>query len=287
MIKINADRSKIDEAILKARPKWLERAAERTAANRAARRHSGPSTGDIWSEIKAVFVELQLRKCAYCERSFPESPVEIDVDHYRPKRRVKAWQTKSFSFTDQPDPAGTGYYLLAYDPGNYLAACETCNRIRKGDLFPVFGNREMDSSDPYILAGEKPLLINPIDVNDDDPEELIEFNGLIPRPCAQGGPAYHRAIATIELFDLAHRDELLRERADVVVKLWLAYGVRSDRKLGPYAQTILTALCQPGARHANCARSFLRLCRDDEKTARGVHAQIMPLWLSYQAGPGR
>jgi hypothetical protein len=281
LIKIDLSRPQLDNDILEAVPGWPQKAAELTAGNMAARRHTGSKDGDIWSDIKHVLVDAQLGKCAYCERVFSSSAVEIDVDHYRPKRRVLPWKSREFEFHDKPDPGREGYYLLAYDPGNYLAACATCNRTYKRSYFPVRGDRQTDSSQAGELALEEPLLINPMDA--DDPENLIAFAGLVPRACLDTGRDQLRARATIELFNLARRDELLRERAELIVNLWLAYQVRlASGSLGRNARKIIAAARESGSEHANCARSFLRLCESDEREAERVHDEVQPLWESYR-----
>jgi hypothetical protein len=59
-------------------------------------------------------------------------------------------------------------------------ACKTCNSTLKKNHFPIEGTRDSASTDPAQMSDEKALLIYPIGATDDDPEQLIEFEGLSP-----------------------------------------------------------------------------------------------------------
>ena len=70
---------------------------------------------------------------------------------------------------------------------------------------------------PADVLGEKPLLVYPIGGSDDDPETLLEFEGLVARPKLAAGFGRLRALSMIELFrlnDWAERKELLADRCD-------------------------------------------------------------------------
>lgn len=75
-------------------PGWLQKARERTKTFRAAGRYQERSS--IWSQVKPVYMKLQGEsKCAYCERkleSIDYGKIELDVEHFRPKRMVQEWQ---------------------------------------------------------------------------------------------------------------------------------------------------------------------------------------------------
>ena len=83
-------------------------------------------TSHSWSEVKAVFMQLQHEKCAYCERQLPGADhggaAEHDLEHFRPKSAVDPWPgSVVFKLTaDTTEPRG--YYWLAYHLSNYCVA---------------------------------------------------------------------------------------------------------------------------------------------------------------------
>jgi hypothetical protein len=101
---------------LKGGAKWLTDAKSRTAKFRKAKRYKEASSS--WSKIKIVYMEMQHAKCAYCERKLESGAVgkiEWDIEHYRPKSKVKAWPpakvAKKFSYDFPLGPASNnGYY---------------------------------------------------------------------------------------------------------------------------------------------------------------------------------
>jgi hypothetical protein len=127
-------------------PGWLDRATERTAQFRRQRKYEETST--IWSEVKAVYMQLQGgAKCAFCERKLEAVEYgkgEQAVEHFRPKGNIAAWKmpaalaaqgTPSTQRATEPPAKLGGYYLLAYDVFNYSAACNPCNSALKRDYF--------------------------------------------------------------------------------------------------------------------------------------------------------
>jgi hypothetical protein len=249
-------------------PNWSERAEQLTQANISDASHVGPAT---WSEVKEVFQRAQAEKCAYCERRLGSHGIEWDMDHYRPKNAVKAWMPVSINFRDQPSE-NPGYYRLAYDSRNYLAACKRCNSTFKGTFFPVSGLRQMTTNEPTILAQESPLLINPLDAADEDPENLIDFLGPIPRPRSLHGASRLRALAVIEMFGLADED-LVRDRCEsVLAPMWGQYLNRNaPGRAGEVARDNIRLLCEPSSAHTNCAKAFFRLCTTDEPLAEQLY----------------
>jgi|SRR5262245_654869 len=160
------------------RPGWQGRARDRTDGFIAAGQYS-ESSGS-WSEIKAVYMTLQHDKCLYCERKLASPPygtIEHDLEHFRPKSRVRAWPPESspFTFTFRTGAASaTGYFWLAYHLFNYGTACKACNSPLKSDYFPVPAGRGNVPADPAALtAAEAPFLIYPIGDMDEDPETLM------------------------------------------------------------------------------------------------------------------
>lgn len=139
-------------------PAWEEDVKDilTTVANAIAA-NQDPKFPSKWSKLKAHLIDIFHGKCGYCEARF--TPISFgDVEHYRPKGRVSE------------DKDHKGYYWLAYNPTNYLPACQLCNGPAKRDHFPIEGTRARSEAD--VLDDEKPLLIDPYK---DCYEEHLEF----------------------------------------------------------------------------------------------------------------
>ena len=267
-------RRQIDEL----RPGWLERADERTEGFRAARRYDEGS--GTWSEIKEAYMRLQGFKCGFCERRLEKSQygnIEHDVEHFRPKAKVKAWPSDSdradrkidfdFPLGDNADP---GYYLLAYELENYLISCKTCNSRLKANFFPVAEARTVDRDRSRDLNDEKAYLIYPIGARDSDPEKLITFRGILPIPVATRGHSRLRAEVTIRFFELDTREVLLEERAETILQLHVAMSAvgHPDPLTSQAASTAVDRMVARHSPHSNCARAFHDLWLSDNVLAR-------------------
>ena len=253
-------------------PDWLERAAERTAIFAQAKRYIEEYTDDtgtahklkpFWSEVKDIYVGYQHRKCIYCETKLEASMIQWDLEHFRPKSNVRSWPPRKslrrYDFAlggDWPD----GYYLLAYHPYNYVAACKTCNSKHKSDHFPIAGERIWDKLHPYDYLAESPYLVYPLGEGDDDPEDLITFVGAeaTPKHTPYTNPQkWCRGRVIIDLFEL-NRDGLVYNRAT-----WLYRTVRVV--LNNYSSNDkecvndLEWLKSEKAPFTNCARNFIQL----------------------------
>lgn len=165
-----------------------------------------------------------------------------------------------------------GYYLLAYNPLNYLISCKSCNTPLKGNYFPVAGKRIVSSDNFERLGEEHPYLIYPIGNMDEDPEELITFQGVLPIPTRMRGQRHRRAWITIAFFALDIREELIKARARLIQIIWLAYKVLQNQSANAEdqadAEKIIKIALSPKSEHTNCARSFYRLCQDNQEQAR-------------------
>ncbi len=210
MIRYPVTQAQLEADVDAASPNWRQRAQERTEAFRLTGKYEEPPA-PIWSEIKAVFMRVQHDKCAYCERQLAaekHGKIEHDVEHFRPKSVVRAWPSADrdsplvYSFSTGGDFA-EGYYLLAYNLLNYAVACKPCNSDLKSNYFPIAGNRISGQDDPRNLTVEQSLLIYPLGDLDEDPAELIRFDGYVPVPasCDNTSYAYQRARVTIDLFE--------------------------------------------------------------------------------------
>lgn len=278
MIRYTILEKQLRERVEMTRPGWLEKAALRTESFRVAGLYNESS--GIWSEIKSAYMELQGFKCGFCERRLEKSrygSIEHDVEHFRPKSKVKAWPTETeraerridfdFPLGDAADP---GYFLLAYELENYVISCKTCNSALKANYFPVAGNRSVTGERSRDLGNEKAYLIYPIGARDDDPEQLITFRGIVPIPTATRGHKRRRAEVTIRFFELDTREILLEERAETIVELHVAMAAvgHPDPLTGRAASAAVDRLVDRRSPHANCARSFHDVWLTDNLLAR-------------------
>ncbi len=267
------------------KPGWVGRAAER--AQRFIDLGKYADRSSIWSEIKPVFIRLQERKCAFCERALPGERYgkgEHDLEHFRPKSSVKKWPTArirrerklDYQFSTGGARAG-GYYWLAYDLENYATACKSCNSALKSSYFPIAGQRgAVPASVSELHASEEPFLIYPLGELDDDPEELISFIGIVAVPRSEIDEKRRRAQVTIDFFDLNNRDELWDERFAVIRSLWQALRNRElaqDQAEQDDASLTIEELISARSPHTSCARSFLALFEDDPRAAWRVYRE--------------
>lgn len=260
------------------RPGWLARAAVRTDSFRQANEYNESS--GIWSEIKSAYMDLQGFKCGFCERMLEKSrygSVEHDVEHFRPKAKVKKWpsdsekQERGIDFHFQlGDEADKGYYLLAYELENYLISCKTCNTRLKANYFPVSSIRSPTGDRSRDLDDEKPYLVYPIGARDVDPEKIITFRGILPIPVASKGHLRRRAEVTIRFFELDTREVLLEERAETILQLHLALSAvgHPDALTSRAASTTIDRMVDRRSPHASCARAFHDLWLTDNLLAR-------------------
>lgn len=299
MTRVEVSASKLRQLIREHNPTWLDRARAQTKALEAGTPE--PEFRALWSDIKDVYIRLQGGdhggKCAYCEKWLEATPIEHDVEHFRPKAAIARWNIPDHLLAEfqagglrvnQPAQGNEpGYRLLAYHLLNYAAACKQCNSVLKRNLFPITGKRRSDARDPGRLKSEGALLIYPIGHIDDDPETLIEFRGISPRPKARGGFDRLRAMATIEVFELddwRERKSLIRDRVEWIEKLFCALRQR-DRGGPPEdvntARKAIARLTSTTFRHANCLRSFLRLYESNPDEARAILADALEYLASY------
>jgi hypothetical protein len=259
--------------------KWLSDAKRRTARFRKAKRYREASSS--WSKIKIVYMEIQNAKCAYCERKLESGQVgriEWDIEHYRPKGKVKAWPpaklAKKLSYNVRLSPASNnGYYLLPYDLSNYLTACKVCNSPHKSDFFPIAARRRiLSSSSPEKLKKERPFIPYPIGRIDDNPEDILTFQGFICVAAAGSGHRRVRGLVTIDFFGLNERDTLLQERAELIVTTWAMIDRLNQDPDDMVANTHMERIQSDAIKHANCGRSFLHTCKQNGNLAE-IYAQ--------------
>ena len=186
------------------------------------------STAEVRKDIyKADDVRRQLiadqgNKCAYCECRVRTA--YNDVEHYRPK---------------------TDYYWLGHVWQNLLYSCNECNRTYKKHYFPLRDEATRDLVHQDI-SREEPLIVNPVE---DEPSEHIRFNRYEAVPLTDKGEA------TIQLFQLNNRNELVEERKQTYEKF-----VEEQRKM-MCAQRILSSAHLPRELRQNVVRELLTACQ--------------------------
>lgn len=213
---IFVDRSRLDENGLPIRPseKWF---VDAKAATDKMLADGKPADFDEelhrGSQPKNALEELFYRKCAYCESPLPER--EFDVEHFRPKGRVKE------------SPGHPGYYWLAYTWENLFPSCKPCNQNRKDhptytdahagpsagklDQFPL-KDESKRAQTPDTVPQEEPLLLNPCE---DNPEKHLLYGpgGLVfPAANSEKGQA---SIQVFHLFRKRLRDRRKKRLSDL------------------------------------------------------------------------
>lgn len=275
MIRYELDRSRLKANIEEVDRTWFDKAQRRTTEFlRLGRYEEGSS---IWSAAKPAFMILQFNKCAFCERQFTrpdESRIEMDLEHFRPKGEVGAW-TSDRAGKPYPDDTGaasdTGYYWLAYDPANYLAACKICNSQYKHVHFPIAGPRCRKPGDEIALRDEMPYLAYPVGDADDDPEDLVTFTGTVARPAAATGWQHERGALIIDFFGLNSRDQLHVQRAEIIERFGGALAAVADGRASQSDRTYVRLMGNPIIPHASCLRAFGKLWQRDERGARRLY----------------
>ncbi len=257
---------------------WRERAEARTASLVAAGRYDEGTS--IWSEVKAVFMDVQFNKCIFCERQFEGEEfgrIEHDLEHFRPKSSVKRWPTgRRAGLFDFPlgSPNTKGYFWLAYDLGNYAASCKVCNSTLKSNAFPIAGHRGIPvENGRSLLNKEKPYLCYPIGRVDKDPEDILDFVGTVAVPRGRRGHKRRRAEVVIEFFKLNDRDQLHFERASELTLLGFALRKREADPDTERWSDFVEALIADSRSHAACKRAFMRRWSEERELAeRLLHA---------------
>ncbi len=279
MIRYDCDLDRLEALVEEHKPGWRARAKERTEKFRELGAYEESSS--IWGEIKAVFVEFQRAKCCFCERKFEGdfSQYELEIEHFRPKRRVREWQLAPDSATDCPPPTvppyeNDGYHLLSYHLLNYAVACKPCNSGLKKNYFPISGQYNFAGTEPNEMHAEEPWLLYPIGNTDGDPEDIITFYGMVPQCKADDANSQLRGLATIASFGLDDiaRKNLMRERAMVILILHASLE-EAKKECSPEAAELVSTMVESSSVHTNCARSFKRLFDLDRIAAAKVANQ--------------
>ncbi|MBL8228070.1 MAG: hypothetical protein JNL98_06320 [Bryobacterales bacterium] len=163
----------------------------------------------------------QGRVCAYCGCELQRGN-RGDVDHFRPKARI----------ADERE--ALGYWWLAYEFGNYLLACRTCNSTYKQNRFPLApGEERIRFETRHRLAEEARLLLDPCA---DDIEQLLSVDltnvlvPVVPKP-GLASPAIARVKHTIEFFGMNAQPELTKARMRIAAKVRRALDANQPGKV--------------------------------------------------------
>ena len=250
-------------------PGWLAKADQRTAELLALTEYEAGKPS--WGAVKETYMRIQGYKCGFCERRLEKSQfgrIEHDVEHFRPKKSVKAWPSDRViadrGLVGYDDGAfgadGSGYRGLALNIENYLISCKTCNTTLKGNAFPMNTPGPTDSTSPrQLMDDEEPLLLYPLGtVDKHEPEEVITFRGIIPIPAATRGYKRRRGKVMIDLFALAEREVLLEERALILLNLYVSMHAlnSADDRVVAAANGVVDTITAWSSPHTNCARTF-------------------------------
>ncbi|MCB1391059.1 MAG: hypothetical protein KDK12_18245 [Rhodobacteraceae bacterium] len=242
-------------------------------------------------EVRDALRVMHHGKCAYCESKIAGTQ-DTDVEHYRPKGGV--------SEADEAGIAHPGYWWLAMVWENLVLSCQHCNQTRsnhqivpdglatyeellealqraprtragKLDAFPTEDNTWVTLVDGD-LATEKPLILNPADVDPDLHLEWVLFEGAATVRARNGSPVGE---ATRHILGLnrrwleedrrIHLLEMRRDRDDVIFAInnWLVAPdpTAADpwRQAADRAIARLTRRTEDDRPFAGMARAFLAI----------------------------
>lgn len=272
MIRYDTDAARLLADISTIDSRWAAKAATRTAKFVRAGSYSEKSS--LWSTVKPAYMKAQWSKCVFCERQFENErygKIEFDVEHFRPKSSVVAWPSPTLhpnlSYAFATGAAATGYYWLAYDVENYAASCKVCNSALKSNYFPIAGNRGAAGGNFAALAFEEPFLCYPLGTLDDDPEDLVSFIATTATPKAADGHRRRRGQVIIDFFDLNGREQLHRQRAQMISMFGGALAAVSAGNDSATDRKVVAGMTNPALPHASCIRSFKRLWTSDPAQA--------------------
>jgi hypothetical protein len=178
---------------------------------------------DLYKRAMPFLKKIFHDKCAYCE-SLISNTQPGDVEHYRPKSRVRNLDGTTVKLQGSQDDH-PGYWWLCYAWENLLPSCTDCNRRRyhtdkvaggKADIFPIAGTRAEKPQDS--LDQEDALLLNPSEETF-KPEDHFEF-----REDGKVAPKSPRGESSCDLLGLNKREKLVAQRADVYASASSAFS---------------------------------------------------------------
>lgn len=277
MIRYNVSPATIAQEIAAIDPNWKAKADKRTA--KFVKNEGYAEKSSLWSTVKPVYMRAQQLKCVFCERQFENErygKIEFDVEHFRPKSSVAAWPDAalhpSLAYNFVTGAASmSGYYWLAYDIENYAASCKACNTALKSNYFPIAGARVGAVCSVAALASEEPLLCYPLGIGDDDPETLVTFDATTAKPVAKFGHLRRRGQIIIDFFDLNGREQLHRQRAQMISMVGSALAADHAGTASQTDKKVVAGIDNPALPHASCLRAFKRLYQADPAQGHRVY----------------
>ncbi len=226
-------------------------ASQLSAAIEAESKFWQTYTGDFWN--------AQERKCGFCEsRLIGAAP---QLEHFYPKSswdELQAqgieWGTQRVRKRAQRRISPIGFWWLAFNWDNWLAACGVCNSRWKKCFFPVQGLAPGHTARLHSSYRPEPLLLNPFDGPDPETHLVYDDLGAIgPRPESPYGEV------TIRTCGL-HRPSLAKERKRIYLhakhqaEIWIrALEQMNDLALSGSTQGLVD-LCAPDAPYSGVAR---------------------------------
>lgn len=224
---------------------------------------------DAWKEIKQELAKLFNFKCWYTES--PQQGTDVDVDHYRPKKRVAEVSDK-----DKPHP---GYWWLAFKLENYRYSCIVANRRRrdvetdkiggKADHFPILNEQNRAWTPTCDCNEEQPTLLDPCKLTDvalitfkEDGEAMARYN-------SQTNPRlFQRADVSIDYYHLNHTDFVnarikLRDEMDDLIRDSDRYYKKLETGDATHAHayettiTTLRKMCNQSAPYSSFCMAYL------------------------------
>lgn len=225
--------------------------------------------GQLWKEIKPELAKLFNYKCWYTESL--QQGTDVDVDHYRPKKRVAELSEK--------DNSHPGYWWLAFQLENYRYSCIVANRRRrdvetdktggKADHFPILNEQSRAWTPDCDCDEEQPILLDPCKAADvalitfkEDGEAMARYSENIkPR-------LYQRADVSINYYSLNHSDFVrarigLRDEMNRLIKSADKYykklesGDATNDHAYEEAITLLRKMCKHAAPFSSFCKSYL------------------------------
>lgn len=193
------------EVEVEVEPDWKQRAHELSqrlcASEEGGERNALlKEAGEVWAGVKPALARASSNKCWYCETK--QSRAENDVDHFRPKNRVR-------SCAGHP-----GYFWLAADVYNFRLSCQFCNRPGsdrtrepaggKADHFPLVDEATRCFGPEDDIELEDVVLLDPTVVADVQLLWVNEYGQCLPHPhrAAPEPDADTRVRISIQLLNL-------------------------------------------------------------------------------------
>ena len=161
----------------------------------------------VWADAKPQLRDIFHGKCWYTES--PQDGTDVDVDHFRPKKRV-AEAAKG----QDPHP---GYWWLAFSPVNFRYSCIVANRRRrdvrtdivggKADSFPLWNEQKRAWTPGCDMSQEEPLFLDPCKPADVGLVTFRDDGEAMPRISKkEGKKAFTRTCVSIAAYHLNHSD---------------------------------------------------------------------------------